>query len=470
MDLWFNQGSKSSCNSEFQGKRMPQVGERLQPASSGGSVLPRENRTIKNALNYVTPVSLHYWRRTCCDHRPQRDRTCATANWSRQSRLCRGSRATWRASLELPRDGTEARVRGVREETDAESDDSSASLLRFIESGPLAGVTPAPVSPSRLLSRWRAWGDFLFKELALDGTQETSRVRVYHFYLPIFAWCLDVVNRLQREPRRKHHGVIIGMQCPQGGGKTTLTTALQKLFTLERLECVSLSIDDFYLTRREQEALARAFPENPLLESRGNPGTHDISLALQTLDQLVTAPRTKEESTIAVPRYDKSAFQGRGDRASPESWQSYERPVDVVFLEGWCLGFRPLELHHRSVEMDPVSLRNLMQVDRFLAQDFCRLYPLLDAFIVIALDGPNLAESLQTVYQWRLEAEQQMRAAGRPAMTDEQVYAFVDKFMPAYRAYLSDLYWSPPLTGDASRELRVGIDRTRAPTRRFPWS
>jgi D-glycerate 3-kinase len=318
-----------------------------------------------------------------------------------------------------------------------------------------------------LFARWRAWGQFLFKELTLDAAQETNQVRVYHLYLPIFAWCLDIVHRLQRDARRKHHGVIIGMQCPQGGGKTTLTTALQRLFALENRQCVSLSIDDFYLTRREQEALAKAFPENPLLESRGNPGTHDITLALQTLDRLVTAPGTEDQSSLAVPRYDKSAFQGRGDRAPPEQWHCYQRPVDVVFLEGWCLGFRPLEFHHRPAEMDPALLRNLIQVDRFLAQDFCRLYPLLDAFIVIALDGSSLKEALQTVYQWRLQAEQQMRAAGRPAMTDEQVYAFVDKFMPAYQAYLSDLYESPPLTGDASRELRVGIDGTRAPTRLF---
>jgi len=382
-------------------------------------------------------------------------------------------RARLHASLEPPRDTAATSSHEFTHHVTEKANDWSGSgtwLQSYIEQGPLAAAIPPQYAPSRSLSRWQAWGSYLFKELGLDGTLERDQNRIFRFYLPVFAWSLHVVNRLQRDERRKQHGVIIGLQCPQGGGKTTLTAALQKLFDLEQRRCVSLSIDDFYLTRREQEALARAFPENPLLGSRGNPGTHDISLALQVLNEVVAAPYPGEHAEVAVPRYDKSAFQGLGDRAPPEQWPLVSRPVDVVFLEGWCLGFRPLALHERPATMDPITLRHLMQVDRFLAEDFSRLYPLLDAFIVIALDGPKLSESLRIVYQWRLEAEQQMRAAGRPAMTDEQVYAFVDKFMPAYKAYLGDLYGGPPLTGNLSRELRVGIDETRSPTRLNPHS
>ena len=47
-----------------------------------------------------------------------------------------------------------------------------------------------------------------------------------------------------------------------------------------------------------------------------------------------------------VPRYDKSAHHGRGDRAPIEEWEVVNRPgeptADVVLFEGWCVGFRNL--------------------------------------------------------------------------------------------------------------------------------
>jgi D-glycerate 3-kinase len=56
-----------------------------------------------------------------------------------------------------------------------------------------------------------------------------------------------------------------------------------------------------------------------------------------------------------------------------------------------------------------------------------------------------------------------MRAAGRPAMTDEQVAQFVDRFMPAYRCYLGGLYGRGPTTATAGRLLVVEVDAGREP-------
>ena len=44
----------------------------------------------------------------------------------------------------------------------------------------------------------------------------------------------------------------------------------------------------------------------------------------------------------ACCRYDKSAFGGLGDRADPAAWPVAAPPVDIVLLEGWMLGFRPV--------------------------------------------------------------------------------------------------------------------------------
>ena len=47
---------------------------------------------------------------------------------------------------------------------------------------------------------------------------------------------------------------------------------------------------------------------------------------------------------------------------------------------------------------------------------------------------------LQWVFKWRLQAEEGMRASGKSGMSDDQIADFVDRFMPAYKAYLPTLY------------------------------
>ena len=45
---------------------------------------------------------------------------------------------------------------------------------------------------------------------------------------------------------------------------------------------------------------------------------------------------------MSVPRYDKSAFAGTGDRADESSWPNVTGPLDVVLFEGWMLGFNAI--------------------------------------------------------------------------------------------------------------------------------
>lgn len=56
------------------------------------------------------------------------------------------------------------------------------------------------------------------------------------------------------------------------------------------------------------------------------------------LRQLETSLSLRESCPCrCCPRYDKSAFQGQGDRADPATWPAVEGPVDVVLFEGWML-------------------------------------------------------------------------------------------------------------------------------------
>lgn len=104
------------------------------------------------------------------------------------------------------------------------------------------------------------------------------------------------------------------------------------------LSVVTLSLDDIYLTHADQVALAQAYPSNPLLQHRGQPSTHDLALGEGLFASLAA------ELPTAIPQYDKSAFEGQGDRVPAAQWKIVNRAgqekVKIVIFEGWCVGFR----------------------------------------------------------------------------------------------------------------------------------
>jgi hypothetical protein len=66
---------------------------------------------------------------------------------------------------------------------------------------------------------------------------------------------------------------FIGLNGVQGVGKTTLVRALADTMRRDAgLETLVCSIDDFYLTREDQVALAQSQKDNPLVQVRGEPG------------------------------------------------------------------------------------------------------------------------------------------------------------------------------------------------------
>lgn len=101
------------------------------------------------------------------------------------------------------------------------------------------------------------------------------------------------------------------------------------------------SIDDLYLPHTEQEALAASQPANPLVQHRGQPSTHEVKLGTDLFSSIAS-----RKPNVRVPSYDKSAFNGAGDRRPESEWETCnrdgEKPVEVVIFEGWCVGFRAL--------------------------------------------------------------------------------------------------------------------------------
>ena len=73
------------------------------------------------------------------------------------------------------------------------------------------------------------------------------------------------------------------------------------------------------------------------------------------------------------------------------------------------------------------------------------------------------------MYNWREQAEQSRRAGGS-GMNEQEVVDFVDRYMPAYLAYLPSLYARGPTTAQPGRLLMVEVDEHRALAKQQPKS
>ncbi|TGZ82837.1 P-loop containing nucleoside triphosphate hydrolase protein [Ascodesmis nigricans] len=241
---------------------------------------------------------------------------------------------------------------------------------------------------------------------------------------------------------------ILGISGPQGSGKSTAASNISTHFTSapHNLRVVILSIDDLYQPFPVLQSLAA---KNPLWRTRGLPGTHDVKLGVEVLQKL------KRGEEVRVPRFDKSRHNGRGDRVEVELWEKVVGRVDLVVLEGWCVGFRALgeTKGERLREAEGKWGEGVVEVDRAL-EEYDELWSMIDHLVHID------AQDLSFVYDWRLEQEHWLIKEKGMGMTDDQVRQFVDGYMSGYELYGESLR-NGALKGKGKKQLRVTIDKAR---------
>jgi D-glycerate 3-kinase len=195
-----------------------------------------------------------------------------------------------------------------------------------------------------------------------------------------------------------------------------------------------------------------------------NLGTHDMRLARELFTAL------KNGTPVRIPQYDKSAYDGQGDRVPSSQWEEVNRlghvKVQVIIFEGWSVGFRalaPEEVERKqatsrgqkSATLWKHRLEDLLFVNEKL-REYDVMTDMFDAFIHI--------DALETVYvyDWRQEQEAALRKDKGAGMTDEQVIKFVDGYYPAYELFTDALrcgvFKGPESKG---KQLRLIIGRDR---------
>jgi D-glycerate 3-kinase len=261
-------------------------------------------------------------------------------------------------------------------------------------------------------------------------------ISLWNLWLPLAMQLASIRQQLGRP-------LIQGVLGGQGTGKTTLGAVLSLILSELGYHTLSLSLDDLYKTYNERQRLQE---KDSRLIWRGPPGTHDVELGLQVLDQLRSP---SQPQPIFVPRFDKSAWGGAGDRSTSEMVQS----IDIVLFEGWFVGVRPIDPAVFDAST-PAPIET--SADRLFARDmnerlkdYVPLWERLDRLMVLYPSDYRHSQ------QWRRQAEQQMIATGKSGMTDAQVDEFVEYF---WRSLHPELFITPLTQNSSLVDLVIEIN------------
>ena len=205
---------------------------------------------------------------------------------------------------------------------------------------------------------------------------------------------------------------IIGITGSQGSGKTTFAQSLVTSLRSRKPLTVSLSLDDFYLSKTARGELAESV--HPLLVTRGVPGTHETDLLEKVLNQVASEGMPKE---ISVPTFDKA----RDDRGPNKS--AY---VGKLVLEGWCLGaaaqsVQDLREPVNDLEREEDSSGEWRSwVNSQLQSRYHRLWQKVDFWIRL------IPPSFTSVFEWRKKQEEQLDI--RKRMSDTDLKRFIQHY------------------------------------------
>jgi D-glycerate 3-kinase len=234
--------------------------------------------------------------------------------------------------------------------------------------------------------------------------------------------------------RSQQHCLIQGFLGGQGTGKTTLTKMLTVVLKQLGYHAIDWSIDDLYLSYVDRVALRN---RDPRIVRRGPPGTHDVQLGIDILQQF-----RQGRFPIELPRFDKSAYQGEGDRTNAERIEQ----ADIVLFEGWFVGARPVISEFKIAPIETERDRIFAQDMNQQLQNYVPLWELLDRLIVLYV--PNY----QFSKQWRKEAEHKMMAQGKAGMSDAEIDEFVEYFWKALHPEL----FIKPIVRQADLVMEIG--------------
>jgi len=248
------------------------------------------------------------------------------------------------------------------------------------------------------------------------------------FLIPVCFWIIKKVNN--KTP------YFVGLAGGQGTGKTTISSILKIILTKYfKLKVFTISVDDFYKTRKDRLSLSKKV--HPLLLTRGVPGTHDINIMLSFFKKI----KSKKFKNLKVPSFNKAV----DDRFNKKYWHNIKKRPDVIIFEGWCVGAKPEKnsLLKRSINsMEKVNDTKLVWrkfVNQQLKSKYKNLYSQLNCLIYLKAKNFNLLQ------KWRLKQEYKLWLKSKKT-SKQKIMSKIDviNFMQTYQRITENMFKMVP--------------------------
>lgn len=279
-----------------------------------------------------------------------------------------------------------------------------------------------PITASALTQRIN---DFIEAQQLPDDFQ----IVVNDYYLPLARWLHN--NVVSGET------LVVGINGAQGTGKSVLSAVLKIILEHIWADRVAiLSLDDIYLTRHQRQTLARSV--HPLLQTRGVPGTHDVELGIDIIQQLKTL---KPGQSMRLPRFDKAL----DDRKPSTEWETFTGPTDLIIFEGWCVGATPLDTDNLDAPINDLEAAEDRDgqwrhyINGQLQGPYRTLFASLN--VLIMLQAPDF----DSIRRWRIEQEAKLAAsntsdsAASAIMDERAVIRFIQHYERLTQHNLSEM-------------------------------
>ena len=260
------------------------------------------------------------------------------------------------------------------------------------------------------------------------------------FLVPICFW---IANKTKNKKP-----FFVGLAGGQGTGKTTTSSIikiiLEKYF---KLNVFKISIDDFYKTRKERILLSKKI--QPMLLTRGVPGTHDINMMLNFFKKV----KSKKFKSLQLPNFNKAT----DDRFAKKYWYNIKKRPDVIIFEGWCVGAKPEKNATLNKAINSMEKKKDQKkiwrkyVNQHLKLKYKDLYSQLNCLIYLK------AKNFSLLQKWRLKQENKLwlkskKNSKHKIMNKENVISF----MQTYQRITENMF--KKMTKHASILINLGSD------------
>ena len=204
----------------------------------------------------------------------------------------------------------------------------------------------------------------------------------------------------------------------QGIGKSTILQILkQHLSLFYNKKVLSLSLDDYYLTKKERVVLSKKI--HSLLITRGVPGTHDTKILLKNIINF-----EKSNYPIKLPIFNKL----NDDRSN--KYRIINRKKNILLLEGWCCGYPPIDKSYLNKNINFIEKKNDSKMkwrnfyNQKLKYEYAKIFKHFNEIIFIK------STSFSNVAKWRFKQEQMMKKEIRDenTMNKRQINEFVQYY------------------------------------------